>query len=98
MAIINPFNDSHTNNNHCLTTIYVILRRAVSIGNWYLHLICKHGGGRVLLFVNYTVIAQMSLTDLFTCVCTVKQTLHQSTNAHKQENCSKVKDKKEKKK
>lgn len=50
MAIINPFNDNnHTNNNHIVITIYVILRRAMSIGNRYLHF-CKREGGRVFIF------------------------------------------------
>ncbi len=49
MAIINPFNDNnHTNNyNHIVITIYVILRKAMSIGNRYLQF-CKREGGRVL--------------------------------------------------
>lgn len=50
MAIINPFNDNnHTNNNHIVITIYAILRRAMSIGNRYLHF-CKREGGRVFIF------------------------------------------------
>lgn len=54
MAIINPFNDNnHTNNNHIVITIYVILRRAMSIGNRYLH------------FVNVTVAGCCSF---FVCV------------------------------
>lgn len=79
MAISNPFNDNnHTNNNHIVITIYVILRSAMSIGNRYLHF-CKHDGGRVLFFCNYTVIAQLSLTHMVKCVCTVKQHTHIQT-------------------